>query len=313
MSAARPAGAHTAAEGEGAPASAAATGLATGPWAPHGWRQGHLAALLLLPIALINVIGFILPMLSLARYSFNEARLGGEIASVFTWKNWAGVLSDPFYLELVFDSAWISLAITLATLLLSYPIALYLHRASGAWRTFLSVLVISPLLTSAVVRTYGWIALLTDDGPVRAVISALGLPAPSLMFNIKGVFIGLTEILMPYMILSLMAGFGRLDPRIEEAARTLGASPARTFRSVILPLTLPGMALGCLLCFVLAVSSFITPNLMGGGRVFLLATEIYDQAIVTLNWPLASTLSLLVLIVFGAALWVYSVVLKQLD
>jgi len=252
-------------------------------------------------------------VLNLARYSFNKSRIGGGIEQVFTWENWAGLLSDPFYLELIINSVWISLAITLTTLVASYPIALYLHRASGSWRTFLTVLVISPLLTSAVVRTYGWIAILTDDGPVVSAIKAIGLPAPSLMFNIKGVFIGLTEILMPYMILALMAGFGRLDPRVEEAARTLGATPARTFRKVILPLTLPGIALGCLLCFVLAVSSFITPKLMGGGRVFLLATEIYDQAIVTLNWPLASTLSILVLVVFGAALWAYSAVLRRLD
>jgi putative spermidine/putrescine transport system permease protein len=276
-------------------------------------RSGELAVILLLPIAMINAIGFILPVLNLARLSFNKVSLGGGIENVFTWENWFGLLTDSFYLELVFNSVWISLAITLTTLVVSYPIALYLHRSSGPWRTFLTVLVISPLLTSAVVRTYGWIAILIDDGPVVSAIRALGLPAPSLMFNIKGVFIGLTEILMPYMILALMAGFGRLDPRVEEAARTLGATPARTFRKVILPLTLPGIALGCLLCFVLAVSSFITPKLMGGGRVFLLATEIYDQAIVTLNWPLASTLSILVLIVFGAALWAYSVVLRRLD
>jgi putative spermidine/putrescine transport system permease protein len=276
-------------------------------------RSGELAVILLLPIAMINTIGFILPVLNLARLSFNKVSLGGGIENVFTWENWFGLLTDSFYLELVFNSVWISLAITLTTLVVSYPIALYLHRSSGPWRTFLTVLVISPLLTSAVVRTYGWIAILIDDGPVVSAIRALGLPAPSLMFNIKGVFIGLTEILMPYMILALMAGFGRLDPRVEEAARTLGATPVRTFSKVILPLTLPGIALGCLLCFVLAVSSFITPKLMGGGRVFLLATEIYDQAIVTLNWPLASTLSILVLIVFGAALWAYSVVLRRLD
>lgn len=280
---------------------------------PRTMRSGEIAVLLLLPIALINAVGFILPVLNLARFSFNKVSIGGGIEQVFTWENWLGLLSDSFYLELIFNSVWISLAITLTTLVVSYPIALYLHRSSGSWRTFLTVLVISPLLTSAVVRTYGWIALLIDDGPVVSAIRALGLPAPSLMFNIKGVFIGLTEILMPYMILALMAGFGRLDPRVEEAARTLGATPARTFRKVILPLTLPGIALGCLLCFVLAVSSFITPKLMGGGRVFLLATEIYDQAIVTLNWPLASTLSILVLVVFGAALWAYSVVLRRLD
>jgi ABC-type spermidine/putrescine transport system, permease component I len=274
---------------------------------------GQLAVVLLLPIALVNVVGFILPILNLARYSFNRARIGGGIEDVFTWENWVDLVSDPFYREILFNSIWVSLCITLVTLVLSYPIALYLHRATGPWKTFLTVLVISPLLTSAVVRTYGWIALLNDNGPVIGIIKALGLPSPSLMFNIKGVFIGLAEILMPYMILALLAGFGRLDPRVEEAARTLGATPARTFREIILPLTLPGIALGCLLCFVLAVSSFITPKLMGGGRVFLLATEIYDQAIVTLNWPRAATLSLLVLIVFGAALWAYSAVMRRLD
>jgi ABC-type spermidine/putrescine transport system, permease component I len=277
------------------------------------WSAGQLAVVLLLPIALVNVVGFILPILNLARYSFNRARIGGGIEDVFTWENWVDLVSDPFYREILFNSIWVSLCITLVTLVLSYPIALYLHRATGAWKTFLTVLVISPLLTSAVVRTYGWIALLNDNGPVIGIIKALGLPSPSLMFNIKGVFIGLAEILMPYMILALLAGFGRLDPRVEEAARALGATPARTFREIILPLTLPGIALGCLLCFVLAVSSFITPKLMGGGRVFLLATEIYDQAIVTLNWPRAATLSLLVLIVFGAALWAYSAVMRRLD
>jgi putative spermidine/putrescine transport system permease protein len=275
-------------------------------------RTGTAAALLL-PIAIINVIGFILPVLNLARMSFNEALAGGGVREAFTLVNWTGLFGDSFYVELIVNSIMVSLGITLATLVVSYPIALYLHRSSGRWRTFLTVLVISPLLTSAVVRTYGWIVLLADQGPIVSSIAALGITPPRLMFNTTGVIIGLTEILMPYMILSLLAGFGRLDPRVEEAAMTLGAPPAKTFWRVILPLTLPGIALGCLLCFVLAVSSFITPKLLGGGRVFLLATEIYDQAIVTLNWPLAATLSMLVLIIFGAALGAYARVLRAID
>jgi putative spermidine/putrescine transport system permease protein len=275
-------------------------------------RTGTATALLL-PIAIINTIGFILPVLNLARMSFNEALSGGGIREAFTLANWTGLFGDSFYVELILNSIMVSLGITLATLVVSYPIALYLHRSSGRWRTFLTVLVISPLLTSAVVRTYGWIALLADQGPIVSAIAAMGFAPPRLMFNTTGVVIGLTEILMPYMILSLLAGFGRLDPRVEEAAMTLGAPPAKTFWRVILPLTLPGIALGCLLCFVLAVSSFITPKLLGGGRVFLLATEIYDQAIVTLNWPLAATLSMLVLIIFGAALAVYGRVLRTID
>ena len=275
-------------------------------------RTGTAAALLL-PIAIINVIGFILPVLNLARMSFNEALAGGGVREAFTLANWTGLFGDSFYVELIVNSIMVSLGITLATLVVSYPIALYLHRSSGRWRTFLTVLVISPLLTSAVVRTYGWIVLLADQGPIVSSVAALGITPPRLMFNTTGVIIGLTEILMPYMILSLLAGFGRLDPRVEEAAMTLGAPPAKTFWRVILPLTLPGIALGCLLCFVLAVSSFITPKLLGGGRVFLLATEIYDQAIVTLNWPLAATLSMLVLIIFGAALGAYARVLRAID
>ncbi|MGO4705583.1 ABC transporter permease [Microvirga sp. 2MCAF38] len=275
-------------------------------------RAGTATALLL-PIALINAIGFLLPVLNLLRMSFNEALSGGGIRETFTLANWSGLFGDSFYLELIVNSVLVSLGITFATLIVSYPIALYLHRSSGRWRTFLTVLVISPLLTSAVVRTYGWIALLADQGPIVNAIAAFGFTPPRLMFNTTGVVIGLTEILMPYMILSLLAGFGRLDPRVEEAAMSLGAPPGKTFWRVILPLTLPGIALGCLLCFVLAVSSFITPKLLGGGRVFLLATEIYDQAIVTLNWPLAATLSILVLVIFGAALAVYARVLRVIE
>jgi putative spermidine/putrescine transport system permease protein len=271
-----------------------------------------LVIALIAPIALINAFGFLAPVLNLARMSFYEVEPSGAMREVFSLATWAKVVADTFYAELIVNSITISLGITLLTLICSYPIALYLHRSSGTWRTILLVLVISPLLTSAVVRTYGWIAILSENGLVNNALGWLAMSPLRLMFNKTGVFIGLTEILMPYMILALLAGFGRLDPRVEEAASTLGAAPFTVFRRIILPLTLPGIALGCLLCFVLAVSSFITPKLLGGGRVFLLATEIYDQAIVTLNWPLAASLSILVLIIFGAALVLYTRALRAI-
>ncbi|WNJ90198.1 ABC transporter permease [Bosea sp. 685] len=271
-----------------------------------------LVVLLLAPIALVNALGFLVPVLNLARMSFYEVEPTGAMREVYTLATWLTVFKDTFYAELIVNSITVSLGITLLTLVCSYPIALYLHRSSGTWRTILLVLVISPLLTSAVVRTYGWIAILSESGLVNNALSAFGIAPLRLMFNKTGVVIGLTEILMPYMILALLAGFGRLDPRVEEAASTLGAPPFTIFRRIILPLTLPGIALGCLLCFVLAVSSFITPKLLSGGRVFLLATEIYDQAIVTLNWPLAATLSILVLVIFGGALVLYTRALRAI-
>lgn len=269
-----------------------------------------LVVALIAPIALVNAFGFLAPVLNLARMSFYEVEPTGTMREAFSLATWGKVIADTFYAELIVNSIAVSLGITLLTLICSYPITLYLHRSSGTWKTILLVLVISPLLTSAVVRTYGWIAILSEDGLVNNLLAGLGLERLRLMFNETGVVIGLTEILMPYMILALLAGFGRLDPRVEEAASTLGAPPFTIFRRIILPLTLPGIALGCLLCFVLAVSSFITPKLLGGGRVFLLATEIYDQAIVTLNWPLAASLSILVLVIFGAALVLYTRALR---
>ncbi|MCG5234707.1 ABC transporter permease [Xanthobacter oligotrophicus] len=278
-------------------------------------RLGALgtASLLLAPIALVNAIGFLWPVMNLLRMSFRESTATGALTDVFSLATWSATLQDSFTLDLIASSVGVSLFITLLTLLASYPIALYLHRSSGLWRTVLMVLVVAPLLTSAVVRTYGWIAILSDRGLVAHALMALGMAEPPrLMFNLTGVIIGLTEILMPYMILALLSGFGRLDPRLEEAALTLGATPLKTFWRVVVPLTAPGMALGSLLCFVLAISSFVTPKLLGGGRVFLLATEIYDQAIVTLNWPLAAALSMIVLVVFGVALVLYSRALRRI-
>lgn len=272
-----------------------------------------LATLLLGPIAIVNGVAFVLPVFNLLMLSFREALSGGGLGDTFTLENWTRTITDSYYLELIGQSISTSLFITFLTLICSYPIALYLHRSQGAWRTFLLVMVISPLLTSAVVRTYGWIAILADDGLINSILMYFGSEnGVRLLFNKTGVVIGLTEILMPYMILALLAGFGHLDPRIEEAAETLGAPPWKVFWRIVVPLTMPGIALGCLLSFVLAISSFITPKLLGGGRVFLLATEIYDQAIVTLNWPLAATLSMIILVIFGAALVLYSRLLRAI-
>jgi putative spermidine/putrescine transport system permease protein len=274
-----------------------------------------LAIGLLLPIAAINAIGFIAPVLNLLRMSFNEATGGGGLRNTVTLANYIAFITDPFYLGLVLQSIVFSVAVTVVTLVVSYPIALFIHRADAAWKSLLTIITISPLLVSAVVRTYGWMLILGDQGIINGPLIKLGLIDQPfrLINNTTGVFIGLVEILMPYMVLALMAGFGRLDRTFEEAALSLGASRWTTFRRVVVPLTAPGIALGCLLCFVLAVSSFITPKLLGGGRVFLLATEIYDQAIILLNWPLAATMSIIVLLIFGLALVVYTRIARALD
>ncbi len=272
------------------------------------------ALLLLLPALAINLVAFLAPMANLASYAFHGVSPSGAILPGLSLGTWAALFDDSFYAELILTSVLTSLGVTALTLLLAYPLALFVHRAGPRTKNLLMVACLSPLLISAVVRTYGWLVILGDHGVIYSVMHALGVEhPPKMVFNQTGVIIGLVQILMPYMILSLLAGFGRLDPAFEEAAASLGAPPWTVLRRVVLPLSLPGILLGFLLVFVLTVSSFITPKLLGGGRVFLLATEIYDQAIVTLNWPLAAALSLVTLAIFGVTLGLYGRLARAME
>lgn len=275
-------------------------------------NSSKLLVSLLLPIILVNIIAFVAPVANLAAMSFRESSATGAMTDGFSLAAWSSLLTDSYYWAMLWRTVWIGMLITLITLLLSYPLALFVSRAERG-KAILVVLCISPLLISAVVRTYGWMVILGEQGFLPALLRSVSIAPPRLMNNELGVVIGMTEILMPYMILSLLSGFGKLDVTLEHAAQTLGAGPITVFRRIVLPLSLPGILLGCLLCFVLAVSSFITPKMLAGGRVSLLATEIYDQAIVTLNWPLAACLSILILIVFGAALTFYGQLSKMVD
>jgi putative spermidine/putrescine transport system permease protein len=180
------------------------------------------------------------------------------------------------------------------------------------WKSVLIVLSISPLLISAVVRTYGWLIILGDNGFIASIVRFFGAVPTPMIFNRLGMIVGMIEILMPYMILALLAGFGRLDTRLELAAASLGANRFTVVSRIVLPLALPGIMLGCMLTFVLSISAFITPRILGGGRVTLLATEIYDQAVMTLNWPVAAVLSFVSLAVFGVAVTFYTRLVRHL-
>lgn len=290
--------------------------VVTNPPSPSWLRRiPTVVILMLLPMAAINLIAFVLPVVRLAIISFIESRSGGVLTDTYTLENYADFFTDRLSFELISNSLVLGFGVTLVTLVCSYPIALFLHRVSPQWRNLLFVITVSPLLVSSVVRTYGWMVLLGDQGVINGILTSAGIIQTPirLVNNLLGVYIGMVEVLIPYMALSLIAGFGRLDIVYEEAAASLGANGWTRFRRVILPLTMPGIALGCLLCFVLAISSFITPKLLGGGRVFLLATEIYDQAVIQLKWPSAAATSVIVLIIFGLALALYSRVAKRFD
>lgn len=250
--------------------------------------------LLVLPALLFLIAIYAWPTLLLFRNGFNETGPTGAMVEAWSLKTTAEVFADGFTFELTLNSLWLSASATLIALALAYPVALFLFRTQSRFRGLLAVIAIMPMLISGVVRVFGWLAILGDRGLVNTLAQSLGLvSAPlRLVFNWTGVTIGLAESIMPYMILALLAGFGRLDRTLEEAARSLGATPFRTFLRVTLPLSLPALALAAGLGFVLSMSAYITPKLLGGGRVFVLATEIFEQATTNTNWPVASVLAI---------------------
>jgi putative spermidine/putrescine transport system permease protein len=258
--------------------------------------RGPLLLWLLLPGLCFLAVSFLAPLLWLLSFSFTSQDTPG-----FTLATYGGVLGDPFYWRLAGNTLLLAALVAALAVLLAYPLGLFLARTTSRWRGVLLVLAIAPLLTSTVVRTYGWMVILNDRGLVNSTLAALGLithPLP-LANNLAGAVIAMVEILMPYAVLSVISGLGRLNPSLEEAAVLHGANRLRVFTRIILPLSTPGILTGLLLVFVLAISSFITPLLMGGGRVFVFGTEIFNEATVTLNWPLAAVLAMLLVALFA--------------
>ena len=271
------------------------------------------AAGLLSPASALMLVGFVLPMAWLIRLSLDRSEEGGVLVPDLTAANYTHFARDPFYLAILLRTLILGVVVALITLVCAYPIALFLFRTRSRWRGALAVLTISPMLVSSVVRTFGWMAILGDRGLINQVLQTLGVISHplALMNNMLGVVIGLVQIEMPVMILALMAGLARLDPTLEEAAQTLGAKPWRSFLRITLPLSAPGIVLGCLITFVQVISSFITPTLLGGGRVYVMATTIYEEALETLNWPLAAAISLILIAVFALCAIAYERVSRR--
>ncbi|WP_117670099.1 ABC transporter permease [Micromonospora sp. MW-13] len=273
-----------------------------------GGRTSRAARAALLAPGLVAIgVSFLVPLAWLARMSLNRTVGSAELQSAVSPQSYVDVLTDEFVWKIAWQTLQLGVLVTVLAIAVSYPIALFLARTRSRLRGLLMALAIAPLLTSSVVRTFGWLTLLSDDGVVNSVLSGLGVTSEPLTLtnNRTGVVIALVEIMMPYAIIAMIAGFGRVSKDLEDAAGSLGAGRLRCFLRITFPLSLPGVLTGALMVFVLTISAFVTPRLMGGGRVFVIATEIFDQATTTLDWPRASALSILLLFLFGVFLVLY--------
>jgi putative spermidine/putrescine transport system permease protein len=276
--------------------------------------QGRLVVALLAP-ALVLMAGLYVAPLAVYFVNSFHAFKDGKILPVWTLRTYVTFFTDLFTYRVVGASIDLALVVTALAVVIGYPLAYALHtRVRGrAARTAVAVILFSPLLVSVVVRTYGWLILLANQGLVNTTLRALGvIDEPlSLLFNTRGVVISLTHILLPFAVFPVYSVLGRLDATLKEAARDLGAGWWDTFLRITLPLTMPGVVAGALICFTLALSAFVTPQLLGGGRVQVLPLTVYNST-VEINWPDGAVASLTLLTLSVLAVWVLNVALRRM-
>lgn len=253
--------------------------------------------LLLLPFTGLLALFFVVPLVLMAVISVSRQSFG-EFEWTFTLDHYRRFFSDGFYLAVLGDTLWLGVLVTLVSLVLGYPVAYHLARTSTRAKPLLLVFLISPLLVGIVIRCYGWMILLADRGLVNSTLVQHGLiatPLP-LMYNRFGVTVALVHVFLPFMVLSLTGVLKRIDPALEEASKTLGASSLRAFLEVTLPLSLPGILAGSLLVFSLAISSFVVPVLLGGFKVYVLPIIVYEQILALFEWPFGAATALILLV-----------------
>lgn len=247
------------------------------------------ARLLALPTVLTLLFFFIGPMIYILVRTLHENGLS-DFAEFFT---------DPFYLNILWVTLRVSLISTVISLILGYPAAYYMARTKSHMRQVMMIVILFPFLVSAVVRSYGWMVILGNNGLLNQMLSALGLiSSPLKILNTEtAVIIGMIHLLIPYMVLSLVGVLQSIDPNVEYAAYSLGASPFWTFLKVIFPLSLPGIISGCVLVFTMSMTSYVTPKLLGGSKFRMMATMVVQEINVNFDWGAASAISYILLAV----------------
>jgi putative spermidine/putrescine transport system permease protein len=261
--------------------------------------RGRLAAGLLSPSIFAVLLLLAFPLVLLGRYSLNHFVPGEFSTQGVTFENFLRFFSDPFYRDILFRTIGISVISTLCCLILGIAPAYYIARVRTArMKSLLIVCVLLPLLMGNAVRVAGWMVLLGDRGVVNAFLLFLGLTeAPvQLLYTGKAVLIGIISVNLPFMIITLESVIEGIARPLEEAASGLGATPIRVVYRIVLPLMMPGVIAGTILCFILAMNAYATPLLIGGPKFQMMAPAVYEQITRASNWPFGAALAFVLML-----------------
>jgi putative spermidine/putrescine transport system permease protein len=247
--------------------------------------------LLALPATVLYVVLFVIPFGNLFVSSFYGYSRTAGVIHTFSLANYQRIWFDSFYLDIILRTFRVSLVTTVAALVIGYPLALFMSRTTGRMRGIITLAILSPLLVSVVVRSFGWLVILSPNGLLDSLFAAFGVHGFNLMYTETAMVIGLVNVFLPYLVLSILASLQSVEPSVLLAAASLGAPRWQVFRRILLPLSLPGMAVGSLIVFCLASSAFVTPAMLGGSGLKVMAVLAYQQTMVLQNWPLAAAVA----------------------
>jgi spermidine/putrescine transport system permease protein len=279
-------------------------------------RNKKTLTILLLPVTLLLCVLFVIPLGIMVIYSFLEPGVYGGVIWSFYPYNYGRILGwplgaaeefDPIYVRIFLRSLKFAVLTVIISLVVCYPAAFWASRLSGVKKNLILFLITLPFFANLLIRIYAWLLILRPTGFLNHTLMTLGvIAAPvQLIFNDTAVIIGLVYVLVPFMFLPLYASVERLDPALLRASQDLGATPLQTFRRIVLPLTLPGIAGGSIIVFIPALGNFIVAELMGGAKVMMSGNLIEQQFLAARNWPFGAALAMLVMAVVLVLMLVY--------
>lgn len=262
------------------------------------------------------IIFFLAPLVYMLFESLKPPLMSGGDQDAFTLENYVTFLGDPFYQEILLRTLRIAALSSLVMLVCGYPVAYLLRIVSPRVRGRLLLLVVSPLLVSVVVRTYGWVIIMGKEGLLNSVLSGVGVTGRFVndthLFNETVVVIGVAHVFIPFMILAIYNSLQKFNLSLLRAASNLGAPPYRVFVEVTLPLTVPGIVAGLATVFPLAMGSFITVAVLGGPSVWVISMSAYQEAMALLNWQLAGAIGISLLVAVTVLVGLFGILMSRL-
>jgi putative spermidine/putrescine transport system permease protein len=269
--------------------------LHLGPLRPHG--KG--ASMLLSPSLLFVFVLLLGPLVLLGRYSLNTFQPGQFMVDGFSGENYGRFVTDPYYRGVLFRTIWISVLSTAICLVLAIMPAYLIARVqNGRLKSLLLILVILPLFMGNAVRVAGWMVLLGDRGLVNAFLQAVGIANEpvQMLYTGTAVLVGIISVNLPFMIITLQSVIESIERPLEEAGLNLGANHLQVFRRILLPLMMPGVITGTVLCFILAMNAYATPLLIGGPKFQMMAPAVYEQITRSNNWPFGAAVAFVLMV-----------------